>query len=99
MLEGGGLPPRLFTRGKKMSDRSISEVSFYEVCRTAMNDLIEMGSIEETDSLPEITAEDLANQLPITAKSIVQDDDETSEEYAAKLVYFSVKDLIELKCE
>ncbi len=79
-----------------MSAPSITGSTFREICIHAMNELIAQGSIDSRDSLPELSLDDFASQLPVTARSIVQEDGETSEEYAEKLVYFTAKDAIEI---
>jgi hypothetical protein len=64
-----------------------------------MSELISEGSVDERDYLPEITLEEFATQLPITAASIVQEAEESSEDYAERLVYAAAKDIIATACE
>lgn len=81
-----------------MNTPSITKLSFLELCKIAMNELISQGSIDEREYLPEITLEEFATQLPLTAASIVQESGEGSEDYAECLVYFAAKDVIEAAC-
>jgi hypothetical protein len=78
---------------------SIINRKFREVCHEAMSELIAQGSTDEREFLPEITLDDFATQLVVTARSVVQEEHETSEQYVDRLVYFAAKDAIEVACQ